>query len=201
MTLAADVAALVPVKSTDVTIVAIDGVDGSGKTTFAAALGEELRRMGRQVVDVHLDDFHHVSAVRHQRGRHSPEGFFLDSYDYAAFTDRVVAPLRAGGHRIRTAASDLERDVYIDPGPVDVPPGAVVLVEGIFAHRDELFQLWDWSIFLDVPFEVSVARMAVRDGSPNDPDHSAVRRYVEGQRLYLAQCDPKARASIVIDNS
>ena len=27
------------------------------------------------------------------------------------------------------------------------------------------------------------------------------RRYVEGQKLYLQQCDPKRKATIVIDNA
>ncbi len=43
-----------------------------------------------------------------------------------------------------------------------------MVIDGIFLHRDELVEAWDYSIFLDVPFEVSVARMAVRDGSAAD---------------------------------
>ena len=80
------------------------------------------------------------------------------------------------------------------------PPSAILLVDGIFLHRDELAGRWDFSMFLDVDFATSFARMAVRDGSPSDPDDPRNRRYVEGQRLYLAQCDPASRASLVIDN-
>jgi uridine kinase len=28
-----------------------------------------------------------------------------------------------------------------------------------------------------------------------------MRRYVDGQRLYLQHCDPRSRASVVVDNS
>jgi uridine kinase len=80
-------------------------------------------------------------------------------------------------------------------------PGLVVLVEGLFLHRDELVARWDRSVFLDVPFAVSVARMARRDGSPDDPRHPRLRRYVEGQQRYFAACAPWERATIVIDNS
>ena len=43
--------------------------------------------------------------------------------------------------------------------------------------------------------------MALRDGSPSDPDDPRNRRYVEGQRLYFATCDPARRADLVIDHN
>lgn len=63
-------------------IVAIDGVDGSGKTSFAANLAAEIHH--RPVVTIHADNFLNPSPVRHARGRHSPEGFWKDTYDYSA---------------------------------------------------------------------------------------------------------------------
>lgn len=49
--------------------------------------------------------------------------------------------------------------------PVGVPHRAVVIVEGMFLHRDELFAQWDLSVFLHVPFTISASRMAQRDGT------------------------------------
>ena len=40
-------------------------------------------------------------------------------------------------------------------------------------------------MFLDVPFDETFRRMAVRDGCPPDPADPANARYLEGQRLYL----------------
>ncbi|HYJ67792.1 MAG TPA: hypothetical protein VEX15_09025 [Nocardioidaceae bacterium] len=62
--------------------VAIDGVDGAGKTT----LGDELADLmdgRRPIVRASVDGFHRPRAARYARGRASPEGFYLDSYDYA----------------------------------------------------------------------------------------------------------------------
>jgi uridine kinase len=87
----------------------------------------------------------------------------------------------------------------VDAPAETAPPSAILLVDGIFLHRDEVVEHWDFSVFLDVGFAVSVARMAVRDGSPPDPDDPRNHRYVEGQRLYLARCEPAKRASLVID--
>ncbi|MDO8360806.1 MAG: uridine kinase, partial [Devosia sp.] len=74
---------------------------------------------------------------------------------------------------------------------------AVLIFDGLFLHRKELRDEWDFSIFLDVPFEVSFARMAARDGS--DPEAPANRRYLEGQKLYFAECDPRRQADVMID--
>jgi uridine kinase len=55
--------------------------------------------------------------------------------------------------------------------------------------------------FLDVPFDVTAARMAARDGSNPDPHHPSMRRYVDAQRTYFKSCPPVKRADLVIDNS
>ncbi|MGW6932171.1 uridine kinase [Lentzea sp. NPDC054927] len=191
-----EVAGLLPAEG----LVAVDGVDGAGKTTFCDDLASVLRSRGRVVVRASVDDFHHPQEIRWQRGRTSPEGFFLDSFDCERFAGHLLVPF-AHGQPFRRASHDLETDAYVDAPAEVAPPSAILLVDGIFLHRDELVDHWDFSVFLAVDFAVSVARMAGRDGSPSDPDDPRNRRYVEGQRLYFARCDPAARASLVIDHN
>ncbi len=182
-------------------LVAIDGVDGSGKTVLAAELATMLRASGRDVIEVHVDDFHHLRGRRYQRGRVSAEGFWLDSDDYEALERDVLAPLRSDGSAsYRWGATDLERDVRLELEPLLAPDDAVVLVEGIFLHRDELQHWWDYSVYLDVPFEESARRMILRDGFSEDVDDRKVWRYVDGQRLYFNACSPWDRASVVVGN-
>jgi len=191
-------AALIPAAAR----VAVDGPDGAGKTVFADALAEVLRGCGRPVVRISLDDFHHVRAVRYRRGRDSPSGFWADSFDYPRFRADVLEPFAPGGARVyRPAAHDLATDAVLSPAPQTAPPGAVLLVDGLFLHRDELIGAWDFSVFLEVPFTETARRMSRRDGTAPDPSHPSVRRYVEAQRLYFAACNPQARATVVIDNT
>jgi len=181
--------------------VGVDGVDGAGKTVFADQLADRLRAQGREVVRVSADDFHHVRAVRWRRGRDSAEGFFLDSYDLAALRDRVLDPLGPGGdRRYRSACHDLVTDQPLDPPARLAPPGAVLVLDGLFLHRPELVGCWAMSVFLRVGFVVSVARLAERDGGSPDPDDASVARYVQGQRRYLRTCVPEERADLVIDH-
>jgi uridine kinase len=180
----------------------VDGVDGSGKTTFAQRLADAYSVAGRPVHLVHLDDFLNPREVRYRRGRSSPDGFFLDSYDLASFTATVLEPLRPGGSRaIVRRVFDHRADRVVDDEAVEIAADAVVIVEGMFLHRDELAGRWDLSVFLDVAFSVSLRRLADRDGSDPDPAHPSLFRYVEGQRRYLSSCTPQERATYLIDNS
>jgi uridine kinase len=182
--------------------VAIDGVDGAGKTIFADHLAEALGAAGRTVVRVSIDGFHNPRQVRYRRGRSSPEGYWRDSYDYERFRAEVLTAFSPGGdRRYRRAIRDVRTDDELDVPYQQATQAAVLLVDGIFLHRDELVASWDFSIFLRVPFEVTVARMAVRDGMPGNPAAPENRRYVVGQQLYLDSCDPARRATVVIDNT
>lgn len=182
--------------------VAVDGVDGAGKTVFADELGRELAARGRPVVRASVDGFHRPAADRHRRGRRSPEGYWLDSYDYDRLSTDLLGPLGPGGSGVfRRAAYDVAAEAPLD-APAEVgPPGAVLVLDGIFLHRDELLRHWDFSVFLDVGFAVSVPRTAARDGGPADPADPRNARYVEGQRRYLAACAPRQRAGVVVDNT
>ncbi|WP_247355948.1 hypothetical protein [Bradyrhizobium sp. 160] len=75
-------------------------------------------------------------------------------------------------------------------------PSSILLIDGIFLHRPELLTYWDASVFLRTDFSVSASRCASRDGSSPDPAAPSNRRFVEGQRLYLRNCQPEAKATL-----
>ncbi len=181
-------------------IVAVDGVDGAGKSTFADAVAELLRDQGRDVVRASIDGFHHPLQHRRAEGR-TPEAVWSRHFDYAALRKELVEPWRAGPPGIyRPAVHDVAYDVALDLPPRTPPDEGVLVVDGLFCQRQELAGCWDVVIFLDVPFEVSVARLAARDGSVDDVDDPDQQRYIAAQRLYFAACDPIAKADLVIDN-
>ena len=184
--------------------VGIDGVDGAGKSIFANEVAEELQKLGRNVIRASVDGFHNPQAIRYQRGRTSPEGFFHDSYNYAALKKLLLNPLSPGGSgRYQSAAFDHFTDTTLITNEAQAPSGSILIFDGIFLHRPELRTYWDFSIFLDVRFEVSIPRGARRGigfGSA-DPASSQNVRYIEGQKLYLSECRPQESATLVIDNN
>lgn len=184
--------------------VGVDGVDGVGKTVFADRLAAAARALapGRPVVRAGVDAWHRPRAERYRRGRDDPEGYYRDSYDYPAMRRLLLDPLGPGGdRRHRTAAYDHRSDSPVD-APVQVAAdGSLLVVDGIFLQRPELAGVWDLVVFLDAPAAVTVARCAARDGTHPDPGHPSNRRYVEGQALYRAACDPAGRADVLLDHT
>ena len=185
--------------------VAVDGVDGVGKTTFADDLGSVVERIGRPVIRSSVDGFHNPREFRYRRGRSSPEGFYLDSYDYAALRTHLLDPLGPGGSGVYCpAAFDHVTDSRLPAQAHKAAAGSVLILDGLFLHRQELRDTWDFSIFLDAPFAVTIPRGAARGpgwgGSP-DPAAPSNRRYVEGQRIYLRENEPQSRANVVIGYS
>jgi uridine kinase len=188
--------------SDHVVMAGIDGVDGAGKTTFADELAVVLRSAHRAIIRAGTDGFHNPRAVRYRRGRGSPEGYFEDSYDYAGLEAALLHPLSPGGSgRYRTAIFDHRTDAAAVTPVLQASPDAILVFDGIFLHRPELREHWDFSVYLKTDFAVSVARCAERDGASPNPADATNHRYVEGQRLYLRSCSPWARASLVIDNN
>ncbi|MGC1207176.1 MAG: uridine kinase [Ornithinimicrobium sp.] len=184
-------------------VVAIDGVDGVGKSYLAAELMALADRLaGRELLSVSMDGFHHRREVRYAHGQMS-QTYYRDAFDYAAFERHVLMPFRAG-REILAAVHDVTTDQPVHPDAIEAADDAVVLVDGVFLHRPELTALWDASLFVHAPFEVSVprgnARLARRHTGDDDPDHPANARYVEAQRFYLEQA-PSQQATWVLDNS
>lgn len=151
---------------------------------------------------VSVDGFHRPRAERYRRGRGDPVGFYRDSYDYERFRALVLAPFERDGSGLYVEAiHDVEAEQPVDAEPTQAPPNAILVVDGIFAHRDELVASWDYSVWLEVPFELSIPRGAQRGFGDPDPAAASNRRYIEGQRIYIAECAPRERATVAIDNS
>lgn len=182
----------------DRSIVAIDGVDGAGKTTLANRLKPLIERHGRQVVRASVDGFHNPKSVRYGRGKSDPMGFFLDSYNYGELTKHLIEPFRNGEKIVQTKRFDHRVDCQ-DTILEAVGAASVMVLDGIFLHRDEIRHFWDFSVFLKVPFSVSYQRMASRDGTDPNPEAESNRRYYHGQLFYLQHHRPEERANLVID--
>ena len=193
-------------------LVGIDGVDGAGKSTFADELTSMLRADGLIVVRSTIDWFHHPRAVRHRRGSGSPVGFYFDSHDLDALRARLLDPFRGGGDGCyRVAAFDEVTDQPLSPPFQRLRGNEVLLFDGIFLHRPELAEYWDFSVFLDGMERVNLKRLGLiladRPECGIELVHHVLEwcgqldRYSSGMRYYLDLVDPMSHADLVIDNN
>jgi uridine kinase len=181
-------------------VVAFDGPDASGKTTLAdrvAALTSVA------VCRASVDGFHAPAAARQRRGDLSPEGYYRDSFDYAALDERLLAPFLAGAVEVCTGAYDFRADSEL-PRAAAVPQHCVLLLDGVFLLRPELRAAWTLSVYLDVSEEQVLARACRRDAELFGSEAAVLqryrRRYLPGQAIYRAEAQPRDHADIVIDN-
>ena len=183
--------------------VGIDGVDGAGKTMLADELRDRLAPSGRPVIRASVDAFHHPKPVRYRLGRYSPEGFYRDSYDYAALRRLLLDPLGPGGTgRFRRAIFDVDADLR--GGRARGARGArgrSCCSTASSCTGPSCGTTWDLSVFLRVEWTRNHRRRgATGTPTPVDLEAPATRRYLGGQRLYFHECAPWECASIVVDN-
>ena len=78
-----------------------------------------------------------------------------------------------------------------------VPPGGVVVVEGVSAMKRELGAYWDLAVWVECPAATRLARGIARDGE------SMRRQWVEvwmpWEDAYVRDEQPRERADLVVD--
>ena len=160
------------------TIVAIDGPVRSGKTEFGDDLAAVFRERGHPVFRASLEQFHRSRAEQEAFGPDTPDRYYGYGFDYSLLRRVLVEPFRmAGSTGFVTAAFDPTRDARIIPKWITGPPDATLIIDGRFADRPELRDLWDWS--------------AVLEAEPVD----------EADILYYVREHPRRHATAVIDNT
>ncbi|HVY37942.1 MAG TPA: hypothetical protein VHM31_08400 [Polyangia bacterium] len=156
-------------------IVAIDGVDGSGKSRLADALAAALGAGGAPVTTVHVDDFRRPLELSGLDPQAESDAYYDRYYDFAAAGQALASAARAG----------------------------TAILEGVMLLRAPL-PADSWLLVLEVSAEEARRRILARDRakgrSLEEVSRRIDRRYFPAQARYRAAHDPAGRAHAVIDN-
>jgi dTMP kinase len=147
------------------TLVALEGLDGSGKSTQLPALVGALRAAGRDVVATRepTDGAYgrRIRAMARSGERVAPDEelrwFFEDRREHVA---QVIAPALAAGRAVVTDRYFLSTVAYQGARGLDW--------RAILADSEREFPIPDLALLFDVPAEVGLARVRAR-GGPAEP--------------------------------
>jgi uridine kinase len=187
--------------------VAIDGFTCAGKTSFGHELAAALRDLGRPTARASMDDFKNIWREARELGydRLSGEGYYRNAYDFRSARELLLEPAGpdASGELVLCAHDPLTGEDHRGT-TVAVPPGAVLIVDSVFAFRPEYNEFWDYRIWLEVDAGLALRRGIARDAPMEGAAEAASvhrDRYHAAEMIYIAEVGPRALADLVIDNT
>ena len=187
------------------TRVGIDGFCAAGKTSVSAALAAILSDSGVHTIQVSTDDFQNPPEIRWQLGADSPEGFYRHAVDFEALKRELLKPLGPDGSRLyRTSTYDIRALRPNLSEQREASSASVLLLDGLFLHSNSLRGYFDFTIFVQAPFEACIRRARERNQEGRvDADQVETlyrQRYVPGFELYLNEERPTELASATLLN-
>lgn len=134
-------------------LITIDGPCGSGKTTLAAALSEQLG-----IPCVHMDDFYVPHARKTPERLSIPGG----NADVERFMVEFLTPWISGEHAIYQPY-DPFADAY--KPSIDLPACTCLILEGSYANLPEIRRHAALRIWLTISPETQQQRILLRNGA------------------------------------
>ncbi|MCM2604033.1 uridine kinase [Rossellomorea marisflavi] len=184
--------------SHDRTIIGIDGLGVSGKTTLAQCIQRDLLDGSRQTVLIHLDDHIMPSSNRYGTGMPQWREYYELHWDVIGLKSTLFDFLTSPHLLFHVPFYDKHTDRIIQK-QLDVQQDAVVLVEGVFLQRPEWIGYFDAVIFVDCPFPIRKRRVISRDGYLGNESEilkAYQNRYWPAEDYYMATMRPMEHAII-----
>jgi uridine kinase len=182
------------------TIITIDGVDGSGKSTFAGRLAAALATEDVRTVLVAVDDFRRPvdwAAIASE-----PDAYYDAYYDLAR-ADELLAAFLGGAPGADLPQFDPVAERVTGARRLDFAGAAAAILEGVFPLRVPA-AAGGLVIYLDTSAALARRRIVERDlrkgRTREDIERRIDRRYHPGQQRYHAELDPRGRADVIVDN-
>jgi len=188
-------------------LVAINGKDGSGKTTMADVLADFLAsRTSREIIRISVDDFMNSRAVRYTPSESAGRGCYDYTFNFDAFINSVLQPLQPNETwEYRTKVFDHATDSESLSPIKKATKDAIVIIDGVFLYKQALVNYWDLKVLLATDDETVIERGARRDterlGSYEVARQKYIDRYIASQTIYYNEESPEKRADIIIDNN
>ncbi|WP_425448315.1 hypothetical protein [Dethiothermospora halolimnae] len=184
-------------------IIGVNGIDTSGKTEFAKKFKQYLEEKEHNVQIVHIDDFHNPKKVRYS-GENQVGNYFNKSFDIKNLVENILVPIKEEGFlHTKLKLLDLGTDEYNIQKEFYIEKNTIVILEGVFIFREEIYPYLDYKIFIDIPLNECKRRAIERD-VPLYGDEILEKydtKYIPTQKYYFKKYPIKKYADVIIDNT
>ena len=187
------------------TRIAINEIEGTGKTVFAEKLTKYLNSNEMKAIQISIDGFHFNKEVRYKQGRNSAKGYYENSYDEMTFVNKVLKSTQTEKPNYISATHDLDTDEYLNLKPIEISNETITITDGAYLFKPNYIHHWDLKIYLKTDFESAMKRGIERDkenlGGFEATKEKFEQRYHKASKIYLIENKPEGKADIIFNNS
>ncbi|HSD60878.1 MAG TPA: hypothetical protein VLC55_08495 [Burkholderiales bacterium] len=183
-------------------LVAVTGIDGSGKGHVTDAIVQRLRAQRLNAAGINVDRWLNLPSVRFNRQRPA-EHFYRHAIRFDEMFGRLILPLK--DQRTHSVFADFAeetaheyRKYFYSYYDVDV-----IVLEGIYLLKRAYRRHYDLSFWIECSFETALERALHRaqEGLPPAQTVEAYEStYFPAQRIHFALDDPRTAADGILVN-
>ncbi|HDR7659994.1 uridine kinase family protein [Bacillus wiedmannii] len=171
-------------------IIGVDGCGGAGKSTLA----NKIKSKFSTVTIVHMDDFYLPSSQI--INEHPMNKSIGADFDWKRLLQEVLDPI-SNGIEGCYKRYDWETDSLAETHTV--PAIGIVIIEGVYATRQELAEMYDLKIWVNCPRETRIKRGIARDGEPARDMWE--NNWMVAEDMYVESHKPHEFADFIIDGT
>ena len=183
-------------------LVAISGIDSSGKGYCSELMKQSLEDAGFKTALIHADGWLNLPNIRF--GTPDPARHYYEhAFRFDEMFRSLLMPLR--DRRSVSLTFDFTEETateyrkeHVEYNDIDI-----ILVECIFLLKTDLRSQYDWSVWIDCSFETALRRAMKRgqEGlSPEATTQAFETLYFPAERIHLATDHPREAASFILPN-
>jgi uridine kinase len=183
-------------------LVALSGIDASGKGYLTSRVVAELHGRGVNAVAINLDGWLNLPGKRFNAD-HPAETFYRDGFRFDEMFEQLILPLKRSrsitldAKLVEETAKDYH-DFRYEFRDVDI-----IVLEGIFLIQPAFRNHHDLTIWVECSFETALER-AINRGQEGLPPEETTRAfdtiYFPAQRIHFERDNPKSSADLVVIN-
>ncbi|MGK7942389.1 MAG: uridine kinase [Crocosphaera sp.] len=183
-------------------LVAISGIDGSGKGVVANELFNLLKAQGFKIALIGLDPWHHPQNVRFNK-TNPAQHFYENAFRWEELFSSLILPLKYEKKiSLETDLIDLKTDKFYSY-TYDLQDIDIIIFEGIFLFKEPFIKEYDLTLWIDCSFETALKRALLRgqEGLTEEQTiHDYETIYFVAQAIHSKQDNPREVASLIIHN-